>query len=58
VLAAKANRGHSQRGTVGGCDGSRPDMLPETQAMLQDFYAPWNAMLAAQLGNEFLWEYR
>lgn len=32
-------------------------MLPETRKLLQDFYAPFNAMLSKQLGDErYLWK--
>ena len=57
VLQQKANRGNPQRSQVQGCEGARPDMLPTTRQLLQAFYAPWNAMLAAQLGSGFTWEY-
>ena len=58
VLAQAANRGHNPNGKADGCNSARPEMLPETRAMLQAFYAPWNAMLAAQLGEEYTWEYQ
>jgi len=32
-------------------------MLRETRDLLQRFYAPWNAMLAQQLGPRFTWTY-
>jgi hypothetical protein len=57
VLKRKANRGHNTHSLVPTCNGASLDMLPETKALLESFYAPWNAMLATQLGPEFTWEY-
>ena len=56
VLDERANRGNPHHGRVQGCEGAHPDMLNETHELLSHFYAPWNAMLAAQLGPEFAWE--
>lgn len=57
VLAEHSNRGHNSRSRVQGCAGPRPPMLRETRDLLQRFYAPWNAMLAQQLGPRFTWTY-
>lgn len=57
VLQRQANRGHPQS-DIEGCSGKRPDMLPATRKLLQDFYAPLNSMLAAQLGERFDWKYK
>lgn len=58
ITARQANRGHSKNKSVEGCSGdAKPQMHPETRTLLEEFYRPWNAMLAAQLGPHMTWNY-
>lgn len=57
VMAKQANRGHTASSRIPGCTGDRPKMLPETRALLEEFYSPWNEMLVAQLGQSYSWDY-
>jgi hypothetical protein len=57
ILSRKANRGHARHSKVRGCSVRRPPLLPKTRVALQTFFAPWNAMLAMQLGSGFTWHY-
>lgn len=55
VLEQQANRGNPHHSRVQGCEGERAAMLSKTRQLLEQFYAPWNVMLAAQLGPTFAW---
>lgn len=58
AAGVEANRGHSRSSAVPGCGGAgrREGMLPETEALLREFYRPLNRQLADLLGDErFAW---
>ncbi|KDD72994.1 hypothetical protein H632_c2653p0, partial [Helicosporidium sp. ATCC 50920] len=57
ALEGHYNEGNRKRDDVTGCDSQRKPMLPETRAMLEDFYKPHNARLARLMGDDrYLWE--
>ena len=50
------NKGHIKSSKIEGCKLEKPVMREDTRKMLQDFYKPWNEMLAKQLERE-TWQY-
>lgn len=50
------NKGHANNPRIKGCEIEKPEMRADTRRMLEDFYRPWNDMLAKQLGRE-MWQY-
>ena len=50
-------RGNMLHTKAVGCKGEIEPMLPQTLKLLEDFYRPYNAQLAALLGDElFAWQ--